>query len=89
MRKLSSYVTMTQYHKDFPFPAAFPPETMENILGEVLSNSGLLQLRCAETEKYAHVTFFFNGGIEAPFKGEDRQLVPSPKRSPPTISNPR
>ncbi len=78
-RKLSAYVTMTEYHKDFPYPIAFPPSSMENILGEVLSKKHKLQLRCAETEKYAHVTFFFNGGRETPFEGESRQLVPSPK----------
>jgi 2,3-bisphosphoglycerate-independent phosphoglycerate mutase len=78
-RRLSAYVMMTQYQKDFPYPVAFPPASMDNILGEVLSKAGLTQLRCAETEKYAHVTFFFNGGVEAPFEGEDRQLVPSPK----------
>lgn len=78
-RKLSAYVTMTRYQKDFPYPVAFPPQSMNNILGEVLSKAGKKQLRCAETEKYAHVTFFFNGGVEAPFEGEERQLVPSPK----------
>ncbi len=77
--RLSAYVCMTQYNKDFDLPVAFPPETMENILGQVLSERGLHQLRAAETEKYAHVTFFFNGGIEAPFPNEDRVLVPSPK----------
>ncbi len=79
VRKLSAYVMMTQYQKDFPYPIAFPPASMDHILGEVLSQSGLKQLRCAETEKYAHVTFFFNGGVEEPFPGEERQLVPSPK----------
>ncbi len=82
VRKLSAYVTMTQYRKDFPFPIAFPPQSMKNILGEVLAAAGRKQLRCAETEKYAHVTFFFNGGVEAPFDGEERQLVPSPKEVP-------
>jgi 2,3-bisphosphoglycerate-independent phosphoglycerate mutase len=78
-RALSAYVCMTEYNKDFDLPIAFPPVTMSNILGEVLANSGLKQLRAAETEKYAHVTFFFNGGVETPFKDEDRVLVPSPK----------
>jgi 2,3-bisphosphoglycerate-independent phosphoglycerate mutase len=70
---------MTEYRKDFGLPIAFPPETMSNILGQVLSEKGLRQLRAAETEKYAHVTFFFNGGVEAPFEHEERVLVPSPK----------
>jgi 2,3-bisphosphoglycerate-independent phosphoglycerate mutase len=76
---LSSYVTMTMYEEAFNFPAAFPPIKLENILGEVLSRNGLKQLRIAETEKYAHVTYFFNGGKEEPFKGEERCLIPSPK----------
>ena len=58
---------------------AFPPQNLENTLGEVVSKAGLAQLRIAETEKYAHVTFFFNGGIEKAYRGEDRILVPSPK----------
>jgi len=77
--KIKSYVTMTQYEEDFPFETAFPPGKMENILGEVISMQGLRQLRIAETEKYAHVTYFFNGGEEDPFQGEDRCLIPSPK----------
>jgi 2,3-bisphosphoglycerate-independent phosphoglycerate mutase len=76
---LSSYVTMTMYEEDFNFPVAFPPLKLNNILGEVLSRNGLRQLRIAETEKYAHVTYFFNGGEEEPFEGEDRCLIPSPK----------
>jgi len=76
---LSSYVTMTQYEESFPFPTVFPPLKLTGILGEVLSSNGLKQLRIAETEKYAHVTYFFNGGEEKPFPGEDRCLVPSPK----------
>ena len=76
---LSSYVTMTLYDKRFPFPVAFPPFPLTGILGKVLSNNGLKQLRIAETEKYAHVTYFFNGGEEEPFKGEDRCLIPSPR----------
>ena len=79
---LSSYVTMTLYEEDFPFPAAFPPLTLNNILGEVLSRNNLKQLRIAETEKYAHVTYFFNGGEEKSFSGEDRRLIPSPKDVP-------
>lgn len=72
---------MTQYSKDLArfLGAVFPPETMENLLGQVVSRAGLKQLRTAETEKYPHVTYFFNGGIEAPNPGEDRVLVPSPK----------
>jgi 2,3-bisphosphoglycerate-independent phosphoglycerate mutase len=63
----------------FGVPVAFPPQSMARIVGEVLSTAGLAQLRTAETEKYAHVTYFFNGGIETPFAGEDRRLVPSQK----------
>lgn len=77
--ELSSFVTMTLYDETFPFPAAFPPVQLSGILGEVLSKNGLKQLRIAETEKYAHVTYFFNGGDEASFKGEDRVLIPSPR----------
>ena len=76
---LSDYVTLTEYKKEFTAPIAFPNEKMRNILGEYLSSLGKTQLRIAETEKYAHVTFFFNGGVEQPFAGEDRILVPSPK----------
>ncbi len=74
--------TMTQYDKHYPLPVAFPPVSLSNIMGEVCSNMGLKQLRIAETEKYAHVTYFFNGGREEPFKGEDRKLIPSPKDVP-------
>ncbi len=75
------YVSMTQYDKTFEgrLHVAFAPETLRNTLGEYLSQKGLAQLRIAETEKYAHVTFFFNGGVEAPNPGEDRALIPSPK----------
>ncbi|GBE03850.1 2,3-bisphosphoglycerate-independent phosphoglycerate mutase [bacterium BMS3Abin09] len=76
---LGSYVTMTMYEEDFTFPAAFPSIKLTNILGEVLSRNGLKQLRIAETEKYAHVTYFFNGGEEDPFPGEERCLIPSPR----------
>src|SRR5439155_19444174 len=72
-------VTMTQYDPTFSAPIAFPPQSMARILGEVVSGAGLTMLRTAETEKYAHVTYFFNGGLETPFKGEDRRLVPSQK----------
>jgi 2,3-bisphosphoglycerate-independent phosphoglycerate mutase len=74
-----SYVTLTEYHQDFTYPIAFPSVDVKNGLGEVLANAGLKQLRLAETEKYAHVTFFLNGGRDEPFVGESRILVPSPK----------
>jgi 2,3-bisphosphoglycerate-independent phosphoglycerate mutase len=74
-----NYVTMTEYREDFPFKTLFPKLHLDNILGKVVSMSGLRQLRIAETEKYAHVTFFFNGGDEKKFDGEERILVPSPK----------
>ncbi|MBI2354307.1 MAG: 2,3-bisphosphoglycerate-independent phosphoglycerate mutase [Deltaproteobacteria bacterium] len=77
--KLASYVCMTEYDATFGLPIAFGPEELTNILGGVLAAAGLRQLRIAETEKYAHVTFFFNGGNEAPFPGEERCLIPSPK----------
>jgi 2,3-bisphosphoglycerate-independent phosphoglycerate mutase len=72
-------VTMNRYHEKFDLPVLFPPEPIHNNLGEVLSHAGLTQLRIAETEKYAHVTFFFNGGSDTQFEGENRILVPSPK----------
>jgi 2,3-bisphosphoglycerate-independent phosphoglycerate mutase len=71
--------TMTQYDKNLPLPVLFPKETPKNVLSEVISKAGLTQLHTAETEKYAHVTFFFNGGVEEPFKNEQRVLIPSPK----------
>ncbi|MEJ2455340.1 MAG: 2,3-bisphosphoglycerate-independent phosphoglycerate mutase [Candidatus Thiodiazotropha sp.] len=77
--KLGEFVSLTRYHKRFDIPVAFPPEKLRNGFGEYISHQGLRQLRLAETEKYAHVTFFFNGGRETPFEGEDRILVPSPK----------
>ena len=70
--------TMTQYDKNTPLPVLFPKETPKNTLAEVISNAGLTQLHTAETEKYAHVTFFFNGGVEEPFLNETRVLTPSP-----------
>ena len=72
-------VTMTQYDQTFALPQAFPPFSMARILAEVLSGVGLTQFRTAETEKYPHVTYFFNGGYEPPYPGEERSLVPSPK----------
>ncbi len=77
--KLSAFVSLTEYSKDFDIPVAYPPERLDNTFGEYIANLGLHQLRIAETEKYAHVTFFFNGGIEAPNEGEERILVPSPQ----------
>ena len=73
------YVCMTQYDKNFALPVVIPPESMANILANVMGQAKLRNLRVAETEKYAHVTYFFNGGVEQPFPGEDRVLVPSPK----------
>ncbi len=77
------YVCTTQYDEKMPnVTVAFPPETLENTFGEFISKMGLTQLRIAETEKYAHVTFFFNGGVEQVYPGEDRVLIPSPKEFP-------
>jgi 2,3-bisphosphoglycerate-independent phosphoglycerate mutase len=73
------YVCMTQYDEKLPLPVAFKPESMKNILGEVLDKNNVLEFRTAETEKYAHITFFFNGGSEVPYPTETRMLVPSPK----------
>jgi 2,3-bisphosphoglycerate-independent phosphoglycerate mutase len=73
-----SFATFTQYDPDLPVAVAFEPQNLSNILGEVIANNGLKQFRTAETEKYAHVTYFFNGGLEEPFAGEDRELVSSP-----------
>jgi len=73
------FVTMTEYREDFPFRTLYPKLYLNNILGEVVSSAGLKQLRIAETEKYAHVTFFFNGGDEKKFPGEERILIQSPK----------
>lgn len=74
-----NFFTLTEYDAQFNVPAIFAPERLSNILGDYLSHLGLKQLRIAETEKYAHVTFFFNGGIEKPYPHEDRILIPSPK----------
>ena len=74
------YVCFTQYDATMPnVEVAFHPQSLNNVMGEYLAKNGKTQLRIAETEKYAHVTFFFNGGVEAPFEGEDRALIPSPK----------
>ncbi|GMR54033.1 hypothetical protein PMAYCL1PPCAC_24228, partial [Pristionchus mayeri] len=72
-------IGMTQYKAEFPFPSLFPPINNANVLAEWLSKQGVSQYHCAETEKYAHVTFFFNGGKEAQYEGEERCMVPSPK----------
>jgi len=71
--------TMTQYNTQFKFPIAFPPQHMGNVLAEWLGKKDLKQCHVAETEKYAHVTFFFNGGVEKQFPGEEREMIPSPK----------
>jgi len=76
--RLGRFVSLTEYQSEFDVPCAFPPERLRNVLGAYLAAHGVHQLRIAETEKYAHVTFFFNGGEETPFKFEDRILVPSP-----------
>lgn len=73
-----TFATFTQYDPHLPVLVAFEPQNLNNILGEVIASKGLRQFRTAETEKYAHVTYFFNGGIEDPFPGEDRELIPSP-----------
>jgi 2,3-bisphosphoglycerate-independent phosphoglycerate mutase len=79
---LATYATMTQYDETFNVPVAYPPRDVKKILGELASQAGLRQLRIAETEKYAHVTYFFNGGEEKEFPGEERILIPSPKDVP-------
>jgi len=76
---LVHYVTMTRYREDFPCPVAYAPQNLDGIFPQVLSEKGMQQLRIAETEKYAHVTFFFSGGNEAEYPGERRVLIPSPK----------
>jgi 2,3-bisphosphoglycerate-independent phosphoglycerate mutase len=73
------FTSLTQYDVRYPSPFIFEPQELKNILGELVGNAGKSQLRIAETEKYAHVTYFFNGGVEKPFPGEERLLVPSPK----------
>jgi 2,3-bisphosphoglycerate-independent phosphoglycerate mutase len=78
--QLAAYVCLTSYGEEFArLPIAFPPQTLASSFGEYISARGLAQLRIAETEKYAHVTYFFNGGVEQAYPGEDRILVPSPK----------
>jgi len=73
------FLTMTSYREDFHYPTLSPKANYNNLLGKVIADQGLKQLRIAETEKFAHVTFFFNGGFDTPFDGEERILVPSPK----------
>jgi len=78
--KLGCFCTLASYGEDFAhIPAAFPPQSVAGGFGEYISSKGLKQLRIAETEKYAHVTYFFNGGVETPYPGEDRVMVPSPR----------
>ena len=77
--KLGIFICMTQYDKIYNLPVAFPAERPKKVLAEVLSERGIAQFHTAETEKYAHVTYFLNGGVEAPFPGEERLLIPSPK----------
>ncbi len=77
--QLGAFVCLTEYNSEFDVPVAFPPERLSNVFGEYISGLGKRQLRIAETEKYAHVTFFFNGGREEPFEWEDRELIPSPQ----------
>jgi 2,3-bisphosphoglycerate-independent phosphoglycerate mutase len=77
--RLAEYVCLTEYDATFGLPIAFGQEELTNIFGDIISRAGLTQLRIAETEKYAHVTFFFNGGSEVPFPGEERALIASPK----------
>jgi 2,3-bisphosphoglycerate-independent phosphoglycerate mutase len=76
--QLGCFVSLTEYKSDFKVHVAYPAERLKNVFGEYLSRLGLHQLRLAETEKYAHVTFFFNGGVEEPFEGEERILIKSP-----------
>ena len=76
------YVTLTQYDEKYGCPEIFPPQTLDNVLGKVVAAAGKNQMRIAETEKYPHVTYFFNGGEEAPYSGEDRVIIPSPKDVP-------
>ncbi|MGB5261107.1 MAG: 2,3-bisphosphoglycerate-independent phosphoglycerate mutase [Gammaproteobacteria bacterium] len=76
--KLGDFVSLTEYKSDFDIHVAYPAERLHNVFGEYIARHGLRQLRLAETEKYAHVTFFFNGGVEEPFEGEERILVKSP-----------
>jgi 2,3-bisphosphoglycerate-independent phosphoglycerate mutase len=80
--KFSNFLCMTEYDREFDLPVLFPPQELKSLLGEVLSRNGVEQFRISETEKYAHVTFFFNGGQEKPLPGEQRLLIPSVKEVP-------
>ena len=73
------YATMTEYEEGWPYPVLFPPRRPEVTLAQIVSGAGLKQLHVAETEKYPHVTYFFNGGEEEAYEGETRELVPSPR----------
>jgi 2,3-bisphosphoglycerate-independent phosphoglycerate mutase len=77
-----NFVTLTQYDEKYGCPEIFPPQSLDLVLGQVVSNAGLTQMRIAETEKYPHVTYFFNGGEEVAYPGEDRFIIPSPKDVP-------
>ena len=79
---VARYTTMTEYEEGWPYPAAYPPQRPKTTLAGVLAGEGFAQLHVAETEKYAHVTYFFNGGEEEPYAGEERELVPSPREVP-------
>jgi 2,3-bisphosphoglycerate-independent phosphoglycerate mutase len=79
---VARYTTMTEYEEGWPYPVAYPPQRPQVTLAGVLAREGLTQLHVAETEKYAHVTYFFNGGEEDPYEGEERELVPSPRDVP-------
>ena len=79
MPRLGMFVCMTQYDKKLPLPVAFAPDKPKRVLAEILSENGIRQFHTAETEKYAHVTYFLNGGVEPPFPGEERLMIPSPR----------
>lgn len=81
-RPLVRYVTLTEYDETYGCPAIFPPQKLDRVLGEIVAEAGMTQMRIAETEKYPHVTYFFNGGIETSNPGEDRVIIPSPKDVP-------
>lgn len=80
--RLERFLCMTSYHREYPYPVLFPPQVLTNLFGEIVSRAGLHQLRIAETEKYAHVTFFFNGGRDQAAPGEDHILIQSPQDVP-------
>ena len=77
--QLNKLVCLTEYDANYPFPVLFAPQIPDQVLAQIISEAGLKQLHCAETEKYAHVTYFFNGGRELPYPGEERKIIPSPK----------